>query len=188
MPARIGRVRNLGGAAAAVLAVTAMATPAQAQRWGGRHHYRSHDHVSLGDALLGVLVVGTVAAAVADHHERVREREAVYYDPPPPEQAPEQADVHDAGPPPPQGFDGVYDEESAADACAQAAQFTGQRYAKIAQIMGIDDVSGKAKDWLVRGHVELAENWRSPRKGYDFRCTLSGGKEPDVVIEGLAGY
>lgn len=176
------RVRNWAGIATAALAVTAMATPAQAQRWGGgRHHYRSHDHVSLGDALLGVLLVGTVAAAV-DHHER--EREVVYVDPPQP-----QAEVRDQEPQQPapgEGFDGVYDEESAADTCAQATQFTGQRYAKIAQIMGIDDVSGKAKDWLVRGHVELADTWRSPRKGYDFRCTLSGGREPEVVIEGLA--
>jgi hypothetical protein len=181
--------RNWAGMATAALAVTALATPAQAQRWGGGHHrYHDHDHVSLGDALLGVLLVGTVAAAV-DRHEREREPEVVYINPPPDPQAPEpQADVHDAGPPQPQGggFDGVYDEESAADTCAQATQFTGQRYAKIAQIMGIDDVSGKAKDWLVRGHVELADTWRSPRKGYDFRCTLSGGKEPEVVIEGLA--
>jgi hypothetical protein len=178
------RVRNWLGVTTAVLAVTAMATPAQAQRWGGgRHHYRSHDHVSLGDALLGVLLVGSVVAA-ADRHDREREPEVVYVNPPPEP----QADERDAGPPPQpaERFDGVYDEESAADTCAQATQFTGQRYAKIAQIMGIDDVSGKAKDWLVRGHVELADNWRSPRKGYDFRCTLSGGREPEVVIEGLA--
>lgn len=178
------RVRHWAGMATTVIAVTAMAAPAQAQRWGGgeHHRYHSHDHVSLGDALLGVLLVGTVVAATSDHHERER---VVYRDPPPPP----QDDYRDSGPPPEQarGFDGVYDEESAADSCAQATQFTGQRYAKIAQIMGIDDVSGKGQNWLVRGHVELAESWRSPRRGYDFRCTLSGGKEPEVVIEGLAG-
>lgn len=174
------RVKNLAGMAVAVLAVTALATPASAQRWGGgRHHDRGHDHVSLGDALLGVLLVGTVVAATSDRH---REREIVYDDPP----QPEPVETRDMGTPQPQGFDGIYDEESAADACAQAAQFTGQRYAKIAQIMGIDDVSGSDRDWTVRGHVELADSWRSPRKGYDFRCMLSGGKEPEVAIEGLA--
>jgi hypothetical protein len=172
--------------ATAALAVTAMAAPAQAQRWGGGHHrYHDHDHVSLGDALLGVLLVGSVVAATSDRHERER---VVYDQPPPPEP---NTDYRDAGPPPPQqqqgeGFNGKYDEESAADTCAQATQFTGQRYAKIAQIMGIDDVSGSGREWLVRGHVDLTDSWRSPRKGYDFRCTLSGGKEPEVTIEGLA--
>lgn len=179
------RVRNGLGIAVAALAATAMATPAAAQRWGGgRHHYRGHDHVSVGDALLGVLLVGgVVAAASADR--RAREREELVYDSPPPP----PADYREAEPSPPDaaaGFDVKYDEESAADTCAQAAQFSGQRYAKIARVMGIDDVSGSGASWLVRGHLDLADSWRSARKGYDFRCTLSGGKEPDVAIEGLA--
>lgn len=180
------RVRNWAGTAAAVLAVTVMATPADAQRWrGGRHHHRHHDRVSLGDALLGVLLVGGIAAAAsADRRAREREERAMYDTPPPPppteyrEAAPPAAD---AG-----GVDGVYDEESAADTCAQAAQFTGQRFARIARVMGIDDVSGSGTSWLVRGQLDLAESWRSQRKGYDFRCTLGAGKEPEVVIEGMA--
>jgi hypothetical protein len=171
----------------AALAVTAMATPAEAQRWGGRHHYRGHDHVSLGEALLGaILVGGVVAAASADSRAREREREEVVYDTPPPPPPTEYREADPAQPDAAAGFDGRYDEEGAADACAQAAQFTGQRYAKIARVMGIDDVSGSGTNWLVRGHLDLAETWRSARKGYDFRCTLGGGKEPDVVIEGLA--
>lgn len=179
------RARNWLGMAAAALAVTAMATPAEAQRWGGRHHYRGHDHVSLGEALLGAILVGGVVAA-ASSDRRAREREEVVYDEPSP---PPPSEEYRTDAPPPEasaGFDGQYTEESAADACAQAAQFAGQRYAKIARVMGIDDVSGTGTTWLVRGHLDLADSWRSARKGYDFRCTLSGGKEPDVAIEGLA--
>lgn len=178
------RMRNWAGMAAAVLAVTVMAAPAEAQRHRGRHHHRGHDRVSLGDALLGVLLVGgAVAAASAERRAREREARMMYDTPPPPpaeyrEMAPPAADAA--------GFDGVYNEETAADTCAQAAQFTGQRYARIARVMGVDDVSGSGTSWLVRGHLDLAESWRSPRKGYDFRCSLGGGKEPDVVIEGMA--
>jgi hypothetical protein len=172
--------------ATAALAVTAMATPAEAQRWGGRHHHRGHDGVSLGDALLGaILVGGVVAAASADR--RAREREEVVYDYPPPPPPTEYREAEPMQPEAAPGFDGRYDEESAADACAQAAQFTGQRYARIARVMGIDDVSGSGTNWLVRGHLDLADTWRSARKGYDFRCTLGGGKEPEVAILGLAG-
>ena len=185
------RVRNWLGMATAALAVTAMATPAQAQRWGGRHHYRGHDHVSLGDALLGaILVGGVVAAASADSRARQREREEVVYDyppPPPPTEYRETVTETEPAQPDAASFDGQYDEESAADACAQAAQFTGQRYARIARVMGIDDVSGSGTNWLVTGHLDLADTWRSARRGYDFRCTLSGVKEPEVAIAGLAG-
>ncbi|MES2442464.1 MAG: hypothetical protein V4574_06505 [Pseudomonadota bacterium] len=182
------RVRNWLGMAIAVVSVTAMAAPAEAQRRGGGRHHRSHDRVSLGDALLGVLLVGGVVAAASERRERARERqrEMVYDTPPPTEYQPADQPVESPAPNAAR-FDGMYDEEAAADACAGAAQYAGQRYARVARVMGIDDVSWNGSSWLVRGNLDLADSWRSGnRKNYGFSCALRRGSDPDVTIAGLA--
>lgn len=75
--------RSFGGAAA-ILAVSAMALPAQAQsrRYGGgprHHHHHREDKVDAGGLILGALLVGGLFA-MSSAEKKKREREAAYFD------------------------------------------------------------------------------------------------------------
>lgn len=172
--------------AVAALAVTAMAAPAQAQRWGGGRHHRSHDGISTGDAILGVLLVGGLVAA-ASHERRERERavEPVYEPTPEPVERYQPAET-----PAPDSarFDGLYDEEAAADRCATEAEMEGTRYARLARVTGISATTWNGASWTVRGRMEFADSYRdSARIGHDFSCRLKKGGQPSVEIAGLTG-
>ncbi|MCW3836289.1 hypothetical protein ACFQ1E_11320 [Sphingomonas canadensis] len=188
---------KLFGVAIAAVTMVAVASPAEAQRWGGRH--RHHDRVDGGDLLLGALLAGGLIAVIssADKAERNR-RDAENYDyPPPPRPAPPPpawlpnsnapADGYDAPPADygtPSGGYAIANADDAADACAGAALSEGQRLARVASIGAIDAVDPVSGGWSVRGSILLREDYRKRGTERPFTCSISGSAAPSVRIEG----
>ncbi len=170
------RVVAMLGTLVSGLAMVAMATPAEAQRWhGGRHH--DHDHISGGDLLLGALLGGAVVAIAASDNHNERERvETIDRDAPPPNSVPPETPAPDSA-----RFDGMYDEEAAADRCSVQAEIFGSHYAHVAHVTRVSETVWDGGSWLVKGRLELADSYRdTARRTRDFRCTLRRGTEPDV--------
>ena len=172
-------MRALGMVGIAAVTLMAMATPAQAQRWGG--HHRHHDHGGSG-FILGALLGGALVAIAAsdDHRQRERERIETVEEPadapPPPETAPERT-----------SFANITDPDRASDACAAAAQDAGQRYARLTSVGAIDGVDQAGETWMVRGTLLLRDDYRTRGTEHGFRCTIASGGEPDVRIDGFEG-
>lgn len=168
-------MRGLGMMGIAAVTLMSLATPAQAQRWGGRHH---HDHGG-GNFILGALLGGALVAIAAsdDHKQRERERvEAESYDEP-----------SDAPPPPAAertSYAVITDPDRAADACAAAAQDSGQRYSRLTSIGAIDGVDRAGETWMVRGTLLLRDDYRQRGTEHGFRCTIAGTGAPNVRIDG----
>lgn len=199
--------RPLGGAGA-VLAVMTMALPAEAQSWRSRgpqrhHHHHRGEKVDAGGLILGALLIGGLFAAKSAEKKR-REREAVYFEDY--EAMPIDAGTLDGGPvpagdgaPPPTGspvpdipapgaaeYDGLYDQDAAADRCAVAAETQAQQFARLARVTAITDNLWNGKSWVIKGRVEVAESYNDADKpSHKFRCALRAGDEPVVTIEGL---
>lgn len=195
-------VLKLVGGAAAVVAMAGMAMPAQAQRWRPQHHHRG-DGFDVGDAIVGGLVVGGLLALVSGSKKRAQPVETYEDVPPPearapidtaplPEGGPAEPDQPGAGPieptPAPDSarFDGLYDEDAAADACAQEAESMGERYARLARVSSVTSTVWTGKSWVVKGQVELAGSYRDTAKqSHGFRCALKRGSDPIVTIAGV---
>lgn len=191
-------VMKLAGGTIAAVAMTGLAMPAQAQRW---HPSReSHkDKFDVGDAIVGGLVVGGLVALVSSGKKKSRDAEDLA--------APEDRVPIDTGPvedgrygaaPPVSGpiaetpapdsarFDGLYDEDAAADRCAMEAESMGERYARLARVSSVTSTVWNGKSWVIKGQVELAASYRdTDRQSYGFRCALRRGSDPIVTIAGL---
>ncbi len=183
MAVRIGKW--LGGTAA-VLALVAVAAPAEAQRRGGRH--RHHDRISTGDVFLGAILAGGLIALTSSANRRERERreaaERAYAERYEAEPAPVEtrAEAHAE----PGGYADVTDADSAGDACAAAAESSGMKFAKIARIGSIASIDPSGPNWLVRGTIELRNDYRSRWDARGFQCTIAGAGAPTVRIDGYA--
>lgn len=201
------RVQKLLGGAAAAIAMTGLAMPASAQRWHPerRHH---EDKFDVGDAIVGGLVVGGLIALVSSGKKKPPAASEAYADVPPPEArtpidtgpmpegryaGPAESGAAGAGPiaptPAPDSarFDGLYDEDAAADACAIEAESMGERYARLARVSSVTSTVWNGKSWVIKGQVELADSYRDTSKqSYGFRCALKRGSDPIVTIAGLA--
>lgn len=178
-------IGKLLGSAGTVLALVAMAAPAEAQRRGGRHHHRG-DRIDGGDFLLGAILAGGLIAITSSANKRERERreaeEARAYEEvnaPPPAYTPEPNGQ-------PSGYADVTDADSAADACAQAAESTGLRFAKIARVGSISAIDPSGPNWFVRGTIELRNDYRSRWDARGFQCNIAGAGAPTVRIDGYA--
>ncbi len=197
-------VLKLGGGAAALIAMAGMAMPAdaQAQRWRPerKHH---EDKFDVGDAIVGGLVVGGLLALVSSGKKKPRPVEAVEDVPPSEERVPiDTGPMPDSrygdAPQPGRGpiaetpapdsarFDGLYDEDAAADRCAMEAESLGERYARLARVSNVTSTVWNGKSWVIKGQVELADSYRDTTKqSHGFRCALRRGSDPIVTIEGL---
>jgi hypothetical protein len=210
------KFRAFGGVAA-MLAVSAMALPAQAQSRrgdGGRRHHHHHreDKVDAGGLILGALLVGGLFAA-SSAAKKKREREAAYFEDYQLNRERDatyredyQAQAGDAGVPEggptaePQGspvadipapdaaeYDGLYDQDAAADRCAVAAETQAQQFARLARVTAITDNIWNGRSWIIKGWLEVAESYNQAAKPrHKFRCALRAGSEPVLAIEGLA--
>lgn len=197
-------VLKLVGGAAAVIAMTGLAMPAQAQRWRPQREHHE-DKFDVGDAIVGGLVVGGLLALVSSGKKKAPPAE-VYEDVPPPEARatidtgpmPESRYAEHAEPAPGSGpiaptpapdsarFDGLYDEDAAADRCAIEAESMGERYAHLARVSSVTSTVWNGKSWVIKGQVELADSYRDTTKqSYGFRCALKRGSDPIVTIAGL---
>jgi hypothetical protein len=175
------------GTGAAVLAVVAMATPAEAQRHRGRHHHRG-DRVDGGDVLLGALLAGGLIALTSSANRRERERrEAREAE----ERAAAEASYEERYVPSepnaqPTGYADVTDADGAADACAAAAESNGLRFARIARIGSIASIDPSGPNWFVRGTIELRNDYRARWDSRGFQCNIAGAGAPTVRIDGYA--
>jgi hypothetical protein len=190
-------VSKLAGGAIAAIALVGSAMPAQAQRW---HPSReSHkDKFDVGDAIVGGLVVGGIVALVSSGKKKAHDpvdvppaEERVPIDTGPIEEnrygsGPVQGPIVEVPAPDSAQFDGLYDEDAAADRCAMEAESMGERYARLARVASVTSTVWNGKSWVIKGQVELAASYRdTARQSHRFRCALRRGSDPIVTIEGL---
>jgi len=193
---------KLGGGTVAIVALAGMAMPAQAQRWQPerKHH---EDKFDVGDAIVGGLVVGGLLALVSSGKKKPRPVEALEDAPPPEDRVPiDTSPMADnrygtpsqpgSGPitetPAPDSarFDGLYDEDAAADRCAMETESLGERYARLARVSNVTSTVWNGKSWVIKGQVELAAGYRDTAKqSHGFRCALRRGSDPIVTIDGV---
>jgi hypothetical protein len=189
------QVLKLMGGAGAALAALSMAVPAEAQRYrGGPRHHRSHDKIDGGSLLLGALLVGGIVA-LSNSEKKRRERAQAYeadYEAALPEDGGEPVPVEGSAPVPDMPapyaaeYDGLYDPPAAQDRCASAAETLGQSYARLARVTAVPDYSWNGRSWVVKGKIELSEGYADgDKRSHKFRCALRAGSEPSVTIEGL---
>ena len=177
--------KTVTGALAAALLTTAVASPAEAQRY--RRHYDRGNGISLGDVVLGTIVVGGVAAAVGALSNNNRDRyEDGRYD------------------------DGRYGnrgygrgQQASVDACAyEAEREAGRRFGGRAQVRDID-VDRSRNGYRVRGTVEVQSDYGRggydrggyDRGGYDrgdqrvqFSCTANGSRVTGLNVGSNYAY
>jgi hypothetical protein len=168
----------------------------EAQDWRPSRE-RHKDKFDLGDAIVGGLVVGGVLALVASGKKKshgtepAEERVPIdtgpvdgsrYGEMPPPASAP----IVETPAPNAAEFDGLYDEDAAADRCALEAESLGERYARLAQVSTVTSTVWNGKSWVIKGRLDLADGYRdTTRESHGFRCALRRGSSPIVTIEGL---
>lgn len=171
------KYRSITGALAAALLTTAVATPADAQRY---RDYRDRGNgISLGDVVLGTIIVGGVATAIGalssgnryDDRYRGRSRGYGYGD----------------------------DRQSSIEACAyEAEREAGRRFGGRAQVRDIDDVDRSRDGYRVRGTVEVQSDYRYGRDGYGrgdardgrvrFTCDAYAGRVTGLSIGSNYAY
>jgi len=167
------------GAAVSAIALVALAAPAGAQQWHGPGRHRHHDHDD-GGAVVGALIAGGIIGALLGAASK-KKSETVIVDAPPPPPPPVEGVARE--PAPPSAFDDIYDEESATDRCASAAEEEGSHYARIAQVDRVTSTEWNGTSWVVKGNLRLTDSLRSvSRTSRDFRCTLKPGAAPEVAI------
>jgi hypothetical protein len=199
-------VLKLMGGAAAVISAAGLAMPAQAQGWRPQRHHHE-DKFDVGDAIVGGLVVGGLLALVSSgSKKKAQPVEETYEDVAPPEARapidtgpmpasrygdaepvqPGSGPIAEMPAPDSARFDGLYDEDAAADRCAIEAESMGERYARLARVSSVTSTVWNGKSWVIKGQVELADSYRDTAKqSYGFRCALKRGSDPIVTIAGL---
>jgi hypothetical protein len=171
-------IKSLGIAASAI-ALATMAAPASAQQWHGPY-YGHHDHDDTG-AVVGALIAGGILGALIGAASKKKSEPVVVADAPPPPPPVEGAGA--PPPPPPPAYNETYDEESATDRCASAAEEEGSHYARIAQVDRVTSVERNGSSWIVEGSLRLADSLRDRvRTTRSFRCALKFGAAPQVTL------
>ncbi|APZ99176.1 hypothetical protein BWQ93_12245 [Sphingopyxis sp. QXT-31] len=166
-------------AATAVLMTSFAATPAEARkRYGGWHH-RDRDHISTGEVLGGLFVIGAIAAIASAASKDKQERREQRYDPPyqnddyreVPRYEPQ---VDDDAAAPAGAYGGGEAEARAADACSWAVEGEMGDDARVDSVTGTEPNNG---GWYVTGTASrLGGETRS------FGCSYRGGRVVDVTF------
>lgn len=167
--------KTVTGALGAILLTTAVATPAEAQRY--RRDYDRGNGIGLGEVVLGTIVVGGVVAAVSalSNGNRYDRRYGT------------------------RGYEyGGYgnDRQSSIEACAyEAEREAGRRFGGSAQVRDIDDVDRSRGGYRVRGLVEVRSDYRYGRDGYgrggervQFSCSAYNGRVTGLSVGSNYAY
>lgn len=169
--------KSVTGALAAALLTTAIATPAEAQRYR-RYDDRRGNGISLGDVVLGTIAVGGVAVALGalssgnrrydDGYGRSRQR----------------------------GYGD--DRQASVEACAyEAEREAGRRFGGRAQVRDIDVVNRSRDGYRIRGTVEVQSDYRYGRNGYgrdrgdervQFDCSAYGSRVTGLSVGSNYAY
>jgi hypothetical protein len=186
---------KLAGGMAAVLAMTSLAIPAEAQSRGdrrgthGRHHHRGNDKIDAGDVIVGALVLGGIAALIGGEKKR-REKQAIYQADYETDEAgnplPGSSPVPEVPAPDAAEYDGLYDMEAAADRCASEAEAQAQNYARLSRVTAVTSTTYSFGKWIVKGKAEFAEDDNgADARTQRWRCSLKAGQQPSISFEGL---
>jgi len=168
--------RTITGAVAAVLLVTAVASPAEAR---DRRYDRRGNGISLGDVVLGTIAVVGVATAVgalSNGNRNSRGYEDRRY--------------------------GGYgnDQRASVEACAyEAEREAGRRFGGSARVRDIDDVDRSGRDgYRIRGTIEVQDRYGNKGYGRDrydrgservqFACTARNGRVTGIRVGGDRDY
>lgn len=169
------------GALAATMLTTAVASPAEAQRY--RRDYHRGNGISLGDVVLGTIAVAGVATVIGAVTSGNRYGDRRYDD---------------------RYGDGRYgnrgygdDQRASIDACASAAEReAGRRFGAAARVRDIDiDVDRSRNLYVVRGSVEVQNGYGRDRY-YDrrgaervsFTCAADYGRVRDLRLGSNYAY
>ncbi len=149
---------------------------------GGYRHYNGRSN--FGDFLLGVGVIGVIAA-VASSNSRDRDREVrTTRDDPPPaprDEFPFDLDESPVPPPPARGQSASLGRDDAVDACKVAAEREGERYSSRVHVGTIEDVQvQKDGGYRVTGIADIDKGGYNGGKASTerarFDCTAAGGR------------
>lgn len=169
--------RSVTGALAAALLTTAVATPAEAQRYS-RYDDRRGNGISLGDVVLGTIIVGGIATVVGalgsgDRYGRYDNRRS-------------------------RGYGYGDDRQASVEACAyEAEREAGRRFGGQAQVLDIDDVGRGRDGYRVRGTVAVRSDYRYGRDGYgrnrgdervQFSCSAYNGRVTGLSVGSNYAY
>lgn len=166
--------------AAAAVVLTSIglsAVPAEARSRHGGWGHRDRDHISTGEVIGGLFVLGTIAAIVGAASKDKAERRDQRYEPPyqdgdyreVPRYEPE--DRGDA--PAPAGSYGSSEAEArAADACSWAVEAEMGDDARVDRVDGVEPNNG---GWYVTGIAS-----RFGGQARSFGCSYRGGRVVDV--------
>lgn len=164
--------KSVTGALAAALLTTAVATPAEAQRYR-RYDDRRGNGVSLGDVVLGTIAIGGVAVVLGalgsrDRYERGYQRGSGYGD----------------------------DRQASIEACAYEAQReAGRRFGGQARVRDIDAVDRSRDGYRVRGTIQVQSDYGYGRSRYDrgdervhFSCSAYNGRVTGLNVGSNYAY
>jgi hypothetical protein len=175
---------NFTAAAAVVItSVGLSAVPAEARQRHGGWGYRDRDHISTGEVLGGLFVIGAIAAIASAASKDKSDRREPRYDPPYPNEeyreVPRyQPDANaDAGGDPGNGaYGGGATEMRAADACSWAVE---AEMGDGARVDRVDDTVPNNGGWYVTG---IASG--SGGETRSFGCSYTNGRVIDVNFGG----
>ncbi|MBO9603244.1 MAG: hypothetical protein J7496_12140 [Novosphingobium sp.] len=143
MPFRLGFTRVAGFAACAA-ALSLAASPAMARGWYGPHYRYHHDHVSGGDILAGVLILGGIAAvASAASNSHRSDSDYRYSDPEP---------VYRPG----AGYSGSYTGggiDNAVDMCVNEVERGQER------VSAVDNAARTTDGWKISGQLSAGSGF-----------------------------
>lgn len=143
-------------AAACVAALSMAATPAMARGWGGHGGYRHHDHVSGGDVLAGVLILGGIAA-IASAASKDRDRDDDY-----------------------RGSEPYPYPDNRPEYRGSSSNYSGSSYGS-----GIDGAVNQCVGEIERGDERVAavDNARRTADGWQISGQLDGGRNFNCAID-----
>lgn len=158
--------------ATAIVLTSLAAVPAEArQRHYGGWGYRDRDHISTGEVIGGLLVLGTIAAIVGSASKDKAERRNDRYDPPyrePRQDAPNYEPQRDEAEP----YGSGEAEARASDACSWAVESEMGDDSRVDSITKTEPNNG---GWYVTGTASrLGGDVRS------FGCSFANGRVVDV--------
>lgn len=177
-------------AAVVITSVGLSAAPAEARHRYGGWGYRDRDHISTGEVLGGLFVIGAIAAIASAASKDKDNRREPRYDPPYPDDNYREVPRYepDNGGDPGNGaygrsddgrsgaYSGGATETRAADACSWAVE---AEMGEGARVDRVDDTVPNNGGWYVTGTAS-----RSGGDTRSFGCSYSNGRVTDVNFGG----
>ena len=168
----------VGTAAAAAMAVSAAATPAEARG-------KDRDNISAGEVIAGVAILGGIAAILSSDKDKDRGYDGYYH---------RGKDRYNR-----RGYGNKRNSaRRAVNRCIRNVERSGSRYSR-AQVTDIRDIKRTRYGYKVKGRLAVNDSYRGGNKrGYrgnynrydtgKFTCYVERGRVVDINYRGIRGY